>query len=286
MLPLCSVSVLNDGDTTPFERRDYFWLNVMARLKPGWTIAQASQHLRAISPSLMHATAPSGYSREYIEDHYLNSRLEAISGGTGVSRLREEYDRSLWLLLGLTGLVLLIACANLSNLMLARARAREREFAVRLALGAGRGRLIRQMLTEGLLLAAVGAAFGLALASVLSRAILRFLETDGNRLSLDLTPDWRMLAFTAAVTCLTCVLLSLAPALRAARGQAADAMKAGARGITTDRSRFGLSAPARGHSGLRIPNLGRGRISICRKLPPARHYGPWISRGRRLAGDV
>jgi predicted permease len=238
VLPLCSVSVLNDGDTTPFERRDYSWLNVMARLKPGWTLAQATQHLRAISPSLMQATAPSGYSRRYIEDHYLNSWLEAISGATGVSRLREEYDRSLWLLLGLTGLVLLIACANLSNLMLARAQAREREFAVRLALGAGRGRLIRQTLTEGLLLATVGAAFGLALASVLSRAILRFLETDGNRLSLDLTPDWRILAFTAAVTCLTCVLLSLAPALRAARGQAAEAMKASARGLTTDRSRL------------------------------------------------
>jgi predicted permease len=187
----------------------------------------------------MQATAPGGYSRSYIEDHYLNSRLEAISGATGVSRVREEYDRSLWLLLGLTGLVLLIACANLSNLMLARTRAREREFAVRLALGAGRGRLIRQMLTEGLLLTGVGTAFGLALASVLSRVILRFLETQGSQLSLDLTPDWRMLAFTAGITSLTCVLLSLAQAIRAARGRAAEAMKAGARGITTDRSRFG-----------------------------------------------
>lgn len=111
---------------------------------------------------------------------------------------------------------------------------------MRLALGAGRGRLIRQTLTEGLLLAAVGAVFGLALASVLSRAILRFLETGGNRLSLDLTPDWRMLAFTAGVASLVCLLLSLAPAFRAARGQAAEAMKASARGLTADRSRFGF----------------------------------------------
>ncbi|MFN7992295.1 MAG: ABC transporter permease [Bryobacteraceae bacterium] len=239
-LPLCSVSVLNDGDTTPFDRSDYSWLNVMGRLRPGWTRAQASEHLRAISPGLMQATAPSGYSRNYVENYYLQSRLESISGATGVSRLREAYDRSLWLLLGLTGLVLLIACANLSSLMLARARAREREFAVRLALGAGRGRLIRQTLTEGLLLAAVGAVFGLALASLFSRAILRFLEVGDTRLSLDLTPDWRMLAFTAAVTCLTCVLLSLAPALRAARGQAAEAMKAGARGLVSGRSRLGF----------------------------------------------
>jgi predicted permease len=172
--------------------------------------------------------------------NYLDFHLEAISGATGVSRLREEYDRSLWLLLGLTALVLLIACANLSNLLLARAGARAREFSVRLALGAGRGRLVRQTLTEGLVLAAVGAAFGLALSSVLSRTIVRFLETDGSRLSLDLNPDWRIFGFTAAVTCVTCLLLSVAPALRAARGRAAEAMKASARGLTMDRSRFGF----------------------------------------------
>jgi len=145
-LPLCSRSVLNGGDTSAFDRRDYSWLNVIGRLKRGWTLAQASEHLRAISPGLMRATFPSGYSRDSV-GHYLEFHLEAISGATGVSRLREEYDRSLWLLLGLTALVLLIACANLSNLLLARAGARAREFSVRLALGAGRGRLIRQTLT-------------------------------------------------------------------------------------------------------------------------------------------
>ncbi|HJZ94868.1 MAG TPA: ABC transporter permease, partial [Candidatus Solibacter sp.] len=238
-LPLCSITALHHGDTAPFERRDYSWLSVMGRLKPGWTLSQASEHLRAISPGLMQATALSGYSRES-EERYLQFRLEAVSGTTGVSRLRETYDRSLWLLLGLTGLVLLIACANLSNLMLARAGAREREFAVRLALGAGAARLIRQTMIEGLVLAAPGAVLGLALAAGLSRGILHFLETDGNRLDLDLALDWRMLTFTAAVACLTCVLLSLAPALRAARSQPAAAMKAGARGLTADRSRFGF----------------------------------------------
>jgi predicted permease len=122
--------------------------------------------------------------------------------------------------------------------MLARAGAREREFAVRLALGAGRGRLIRQTLMEGLLLAGAGAALGLALAGGLSRGIVRFLETEGNRLDLDLALDWRMLAFTAAVACLTCVLLSLAPALRAGQSQPAAAMKSGGRGLTADRGRF------------------------------------------------
>jgi predicted permease len=237
--PLCSMSVLNSGDPSVFERRDYSWLNVMGRLKSGWTLAQASEHLRAISPGIMRATLPTGYARATL-DHYLQFRLEAISGATGVSRLREEYDQSLWLLLGLTALVLLIACANLSNLMLARAGTRAREFSVRLALGAGRGRLICQTLTEGLLLAAVGATLGLGLAAVLSRAVIRFLETGDTHLHLDLTPDWRMLAFMAAVTCATCVLLSMAPAIHAARGRPAEAMKASGRGLTMDRSRFGF----------------------------------------------
>jgi predicted permease len=234
-MPLC----FPYRETNAFDRPDQSWLIVMGRLKPGWTLGRASQHLQAISPGLMRATLPSGYSRDYLS-HYLQLRLEAISGATGVSQLREAYDRSLWLLLGLTALVLLIACANLSNLMLARAGTRAREFSVRLALGAGPGRLIRQTLTEGLVLALAGATSGLGLASVLSRAILHFLETDGNPLSLDLTPDWRILGFTAGVAGLTCVVLSVAPALRAARGQAADAMKAAARGVTMDRSRFGV----------------------------------------------
>jgi predicted permease len=238
-LPLCSRTVLHHGDTASFDRRDYFWLNVMGRLNPGWTFARASGQLQAISPDLMQATVPTGYSRGSL-DRYLRFRLEAVPGATGVSRLREQYDRSLWLLLGLTGLVLLIACANLANLMLARASAREREFAVRLALGAGGGRLIRQSLTESLLLAATGASLGLCLAAALSRGILRFLNTSSNPLHLDLALDWRMLVFTAAVTSAACILLGIAPALRSTRAQPATAVKAGGRGLTTDRGRFGF----------------------------------------------
>ena len=238
-LPLCSRTILHFGDTASFDRRDYSWLNVMGRLQPGWTLARASEHLQAISQDLMQATVPTGYSRGSL-DRYLRFRLEAVPGATGVSRLREQYDRSLWLLLGLTGLVLLIACANLANLMLARAGAREREVAVRLALGAGRGRLIRQSLTESLLLAAAGAALGLCLAAALSRGILRFLITGSSSLHLDLAMDWRMLAFTAGVTSATCILLGLAPALRSSRAQPASAIKTGGRGLTTDRGRFGF----------------------------------------------
>ncbi len=258
----------------------------MGKLKPGWTLRQATEHLRAISPSLMQATQPSGYLWTYTENYYLQSRLEALAGATGVSRLRDEYNRSLWLLLGLTALVLLIACANLSNLMLARAWGREREFAVRLALGAARGRLIRQTLTEGLLLAALGAALGLALASVLSRAILRFLETDGNRLNLDLTPDWRMLAFTAGVTCLTCVLFSLAPALRAARGQAAEVLKASARGVTADRRRLGFQRLLVIIQVSISLILVAGAFSVREQLRASHHDGPGLPRPRRTPGEL
>src|SRR5581483_6604639 len=236
-LPLCSHTVLHHGDTAPFERRDYSWLNVMGRLKPDWTLARASEQLQAISPDLMKATVPSGYSKASL-DRYLRFRLTAVAGATGVSRLRDEYDRSLWMLLGLTGLVLLIACANLANLMLARSRAREREVAVRLALGAGRGRVIRQSLTESLLLASIGAAAGFAVAAALSRAILRFLISRGEDLHLDLSTDWRMLGFTAAVTTAACILLGMAPALRSSRAEPAASIKTGGRGLTADRGRF------------------------------------------------
>src|SRR4029077_12190862 len=97
-LPLCSRTVLHHGDTASFDRRDYFWLNVMGRLKPEWTFSRASGQLQAISPDLMQATVPTGYSRGSV-DRYLRFRLEAFPGAKGVSRLREEYDRSLWLLL-------------------------------------------------------------------------------------------------------------------------------------------------------------------------------------------
>jgi len=238
-LPLCSISTLHFGDKAPFDRRDYSWLNVMGRLKPGWTLARASEHLQAISPGILQATVPSGYSRRSLE-RYLGFRLTARPGATGVSRLREEYDQSLWLLLGLTGLVLLIACANLANLVLARAGSREREFAVRVALGAGRGRLMRQSLMESLVLAAAGAMLGLYLAAVLSRGIVNFLSTQNNPIHLDLALDWRMLLFTAAVTSAACVLLGLVPALRSSRAQPAAAIKSGGRTLTADRGRFGF----------------------------------------------
>jgi predicted lysophospholipase L1 biosynthesis ABC-type transport system permease subunit len=152
---------------------------VTGRLKPGISAAQATAQLQAISPSLFEQTLPTNYPTVSVQN-YLGMKLEAANAGAGYSVLRTNYESSLWLLLTIAGLVLLIACANLANLLLARASARERELAVRQALGASRGRLIRQLLAESLLLAIVGAGLGALLAQSLSRFLVAFISTAGD----------------------------------------------------------------------------------------------------------
>ena len=171
------------------DRTDAWWLRVMGRLKPNSTVAQAAAYVRTISPDLIEATLPVGYAAATVES-YRRFHLSAFPAGTGVSRLRVDYEKSLWLLLGITGLVLVIACVNLANLTLARSSARAHEIAVRLAVGASRLRLVRQLLTESLLLAGAGALAGAGLAHFLSSGIVWFLSTQGNRLTLDLDADW------------------------------------------------------------------------------------------------
>ena len=235
-LPICSQAVLHNGEQG-FARADFFWLNVIGRLKPGWTREQASTQLLSISPGLFAATAPVGYTPESIA-RYKRRTLEAIPGANGVSWLRAQYRTSLYLLLSIAGLVMLIACANLANLMLARASSRRREFSVRIALGASRSRLLRQAMAEGLLLAAIGGGTGFLLAGVLSRAVLAALATGPDSLHLNLTPDWRMLAFTGLTALTACFLFGLVPALRVLRSDPGEMMKAGGRGLTVDRKRF------------------------------------------------
>ncbi|HKV39208.1 MAG TPA: ABC transporter permease, partial [Blastocatellia bacterium] len=220
-------------------RRDFFDVAVVGRLAPGWSIERASAYLDTISPGIFEATQITGYRTEDI-DRYRHFRLAAFPAASGVSALRDQYDSPLWLLLGITGLVLLIACANLANLMLARGSAREREIAVRLALGASRNRLLRQFLTESGLLALLGASAGIALAQILSRILVASFSPGDEPLKLEITTDWRVLAFVAAVAGLTCLIFGALPALRVTRVQAGGAMKGAARGMTAARGRFGL----------------------------------------------
>jgi putative ABC transport system permease protein len=212
------------------ERRDRFDLTVMGRLRAGWTIERASAHVDALSAGIFEAMAPTGYSSQSIE-RFKKFRLAAYPASTGVSALRRDYATSLRLLLAITGLVLLIACANLANLLLARAVTRQQEVSVRLALGASRTRLVRQFLAESALMATLGAAIGVGLAQIMSRMLVWALSSEESMPHLALTPDWRMLTFTALVACATCVVFGVAPAIRASRVRPVDALKSGGRGL-------------------------------------------------------
>ena len=240
-LPICADAIVS-GKNNRLDSGVNWWLMVTGRLKPGWTMQQATAQLQSISPSLFQQTLPPKYPAVSVSK-YLESKLEAVPGDAGYSLLRENYERPLWLLLAIAGLVLLIACANLANLLLARASTREREIAVRQAVGASRARIVRQLLVETLLLTLVGTVLAALLAQGLSRFLVSLIGTGANAVFLDLTPDLRVLGFTAGVAALTCLLFGLTPAIRATRIEIGAVMKASGRGV-----------------------VGMGRISLRRAL--------------------
>ncbi len=238
-VPVCAEPIV-DGQysfITGARARIDWWLAVLGRLKPGWTLRRATAQLESIAPAALHATVPPQYDADGVR-HYLAYKLEARPAANGFSNARDQASDSLYLLLGLSGLVLLIACANLANLLLARASAREREIAVRLAMGAWRARLVRQLLAESALLAIAGAGFGVLLASGLSGALIAFISTPDNPVFLDMPTDWRVLGFAAALAMVTTLLSGLAPAWRAGGAAPGSALKTSGRGMTAGRRRF------------------------------------------------
>ncbi len=228
-IPLCAEATIS----TKGPSRDpvAWWITTIGRLRPGWTLERASAQLAAISPAIFAATVPAQFDGPTRKD-YLSFRLGAVPVANGFSTLRSNYQEPLWLLLGLSGLVLLIACANLANLMLARASAREREMALRLTLGASRPRLIRQLVTESLLLAVLGAAAGVALAQIFSRLLITYLSTQRDQVFLELTLDWHVVGFVTGLAVLATVLFGLTPAIRASRVAPGVVLKASGRGIS------------------------------------------------------
>lgn len=236
-LPLCSEPLFTGGERW-LESPDVWFIASIGRLKTGWSVERTEAHLRAISPGVFSETLPPRYVPVDAKA-YLNFLLTAEEAATGVSSLRTAYSTPLWILLGVTGLVLLISCANLANLMLARATARSREIGVRLAIGASRRRLVRQMLSESILLAFLGAAAGLLLARWLSAFLVAFLSNDNRRLFLDLAFNWRVFAFTGLVAGAACLLFGLAPALRSTATMSGSSAL-GTRTATDARERFTL----------------------------------------------
>jgi predicted permease len=237
-LPLCAEPTVV-GEESQLRHADGWWLAAMGRLKPGWTVDRAAAQLRSISPGIFETTVPSSFNTEQAK-HYLGYKLGAFPGDSGSSELRKNFENPLWFLLGLAALVLLIASANLANLMLARASAREKEMGMRMAVGASRGRLIRQLLAESCLMAGIGAVLGAALAHSLSQVLIVSLSTQNDPLFVELGTDWRVLGFTAALAGLTCILFGLVPALRATSVAPGVILKGSGRGVTHGRSRFGL----------------------------------------------
>jgi putative ABC transport system permease protein len=200
------------------------WLHVTGRLRPGQTIDQLNAAFRVVQPQIRTATMPP-YARAEDRDAYLRLPWTLRSAATGTSSLRGRYAPALSALLGIVGLVLLIACANLAHLQLARTAARRHEISVRIALGASRHRIARLMLVESGLLSIGGALLGFMVARWGSRLVVAQLSTWYATPSLDLSVDWRVLAVTAVATIATTIVFGTAPALRASRVDPMDALK-------------------------------------------------------------
>ena len=211
------------------------WMNVYGRLKPGMTPERARAGLQplfhqilkteVLQPGFAHAT-------RYDKQQFLKMWLDVIPGGQGNTILRQQYEKPLWVLTGVTGFVLLIACANLASLLAARAVVRQKEIAVRLAIGSSRARIIQQLMTESLLLALSGGLAGMVLARATVRSLLTFLPEKPTGYGISSAPDWRILCFALGLSLVTGLVFGSIPALQAAGPNIADTLKGNAASVT------------------------------------------------------
>jgi predicted permease len=214
------------------------WLHILARPREGESRSQAQAALALAWPRVVEQVGVS--SDAAVRRRTVGTGLQVVSGGTGWTFLRDQFEDPLFVLMALVGLVHLLGCANVANLMLARASVRRREIAIRLAIGAGRGRIVRQMLVESLILSMAGAAAGTGLAWFVERHLVDMLSA-GRRspIVIDLTPHWHVLAFTVVTAVMTGAVFGLAPAWHAIRSRSAPALTTVA---TTGTRRSGLAA--------------------------------------------
>jgi predicted permease len=221
-------------ETNWFKDRSTSWLLLMGRLAPGVSIERARNELSALQTRslLDHANGEElGSAQRQLRSH--PPRIE--SGATGFSYYRQSYRAALLTLSAAVGLILLVVCANVANLMLARASARGREMSVRMAIGAGRWRLMQQLFVESLMLALAGGLLGLFVAWQGSVALLKLASSGPNMIPLNVTPDVRVLAFTMLLSMTTAVLFGLVPALHATRVDLSSALRAQGRGVAGSR---------------------------------------------------
>ena len=215
----------------PAQARRYMFFHIVGRLKPGVSLAQANTSLNVTFHNLLELDG-STIADSQRRTQLMNAHINLRDARHGLSSVRGEYQKPLFILMGLVGLLLLLACANVANLFLARASGRERELAVRVALGSNRGRLVRQLLTESVLLSAVGAAAGLLLAQWGDRLLLKLVSEGPTPIPLDTSLDATVLAFTFGVMLFTGILFGLIPALRATRLDLNLVLRGAARNIS------------------------------------------------------
>jgi predicted permease len=240
-VPLSMQSEISPGrdylspETNHFSKTE--WLQVIGRLKPGVSLAQARAAISVEFQQMMRAETAGMSAHD--KQRFMTQTLAVTDGSRGASTLRADFGKPLEILMAVVGLILLIACANIANILLARAAARQKEIAVRIALGAGGVRLVRQMLTESLLLATIGGAIGLLFAKWAEVALLRMVSAGNGQVPLNLHSNGKILALTLGVSVLTGILFGLAPALRATRVDLNSVLKAAARGFSGTSSRPG-----------------------------------------------
>jgi predicted permease len=278
-LPVAAIAQVQP-QSAPLLAPGNFWLRILARPRSGLSVAEARARLAVAWPRVSAEVIPPTWPQAQ-QNALANAVFELTNGGTGWSYLRDMYRRPLWVLMAMVGLVLLIGCANVASMLLARASARQREMAVRLAIGSGRGRIVRQLLMESTLLSLIGAAFGVGLAWLSGRFLLAILSTGPAQVALDLTPNGHVLGFTVAVALATGLLFAIGPALHISAASPSEVLKDDVR--MTSRSRL-LSSLVTLQVALSLVLLVGAGLFV-RTLKNLRDFSPGFNRQSVLLVD-